>query len=283
MSGADREGPDPVPPATDGRKSLEARAEVLKLARLLKREPDTLSFLEAVPAGELRRLREQVTEVLFASSDKMLTRLAAASRVLPSAVVATIAERAFGPLLAARVAGLLEPGRAVDIAAKLPAGFLADVAIELDPRRASRVIAAIPAPQIRVVTSELVRREEYVTMGRFVGHLPDASVRAALDVIDDRALLRIAFVLEHKDRMDKLLELLGRQRFAGLIEAAASADLWPEALDLLSRVNAVHQRELIELARRRDPARYGELEKFVSRRDPELYRRLRQVGDGPQA
>jgi hypothetical protein len=181
------------------------------------------------------------------------------------------------------VAGLLEPGRAVDIAAKLPAGFLADVAIELDPRRASRVIAAIPAPQIRVVTSELVRREEYVTMGRFVGHLPDASVRAALDVIDDRALLRIAFVLEHKDRMDKLLELLGRQRFAGLIEAAASADLWPEALDLLSRVNAVHQRELIELARRRDPARYGELEKFVSRRDPELYRRLRQVGDGPQA
>jgi hypothetical protein len=266
-----------------GRKSLEARAEILKLARLLNRRPATLSYLEPVPASELRRLREQVTEVVFTSSSKTLGRLAAASKLLPTGVVATIAERAFGPLLAARVTGLLDPSRAVDIAAKLPPEFLADIAIELDPRRASKVIAAIPAAQIRLVTGELVKREEYVTMGRLVGHLSDASVRAAFEVIDDRALLRIAFVLEHKDRLDNLLDLLGPERFEGLTEAAGDANLWPEALDVLSRVSAAHQRDLIEFARRRDPARYRELEEFVRRRDHGLYQQLLENVEGPRS
>ncbi len=117
----------------DGRHALAARAELLKLARLLNRDPDQLSYLEVVAADDLKAFREQLTEVLFASSSKTLIRLAVASKLLPTGVVATIAQRAFGPLLAARVAGLLDPGRAVDVAAKLPPDFLADVAIELDP------------------------------------------------------------------------------------------------------------------------------------------------------
>jgi hypothetical protein len=264
----------------DGRKSLAARAEILKLARLLDREPERLAYLDPVPAAELSELREQITEVLFASSSKTLTRLAAASRLLPVGVVATIAQHAFGPLLAARVTGLIEPNRAVEIAARLPPAFLADIAIELDPRRASKVIAAIPAAQIRAVTRELAEREEYVTMGRFVGHLPDASVYAALDEVDDRALLRIAFVLERKERLDELIELLGRERYDGLVAAAASADLWPEVLDLLSHLGPVRQRELIELTRQRDPATYDGLQQFVRAHDPELYTQLLELGEG---
>ena len=270
--------------ACDGRRALATRAELLKLARLLNRDPDQLSYLEVVAADDLRAFREQLTEVLFASSSKTLTRLAVASKLLPTGVVATIAQRAFGPLLAARVAGLLDPGRAVDVAAKLPPDFLADVAVELDPRRASKVIAAIPVSQIRAVTRELAGREEYVTMGRFVGHLPDASVYAALDEIDDRALLRIAFVLEHKERLDELLEQLGGQRFEGLVEAAADEDLWPEVLDVLGHVGPARQRELAQLARKRDPDLYAQLEEFVRRQDSTLYQRQREaLEDGGQS
>lgn len=239
--------------AADGHGSLETRAEILKLARLLRREPDTLAYLEQVSASELRTLREQLTEVLFNANSKTLTRLATASKLLPVGVVATITEKAFGPVLAARIAGLLDPGRAVDVAAKLPPEFLADIAVELDPRRARNVIAAIPTHQSRAVTRELVRREEYVTMGRFVGYLPDASLRDSLEVIDDAALLRIAFVLEHKERIDNLLELLGPERVEGLIEVAASEELWVEVVDLLSRLPKRRRDELIELGRQRHP------------------------------
>jgi hypothetical protein len=121
---------------------LAARAEVLKLARLLDEDPDELGFLESVAVADLVALREGVTEVLFSAHAGVLTRLVAASRLLPTSVVAAIGERAFGPVLSARLAGLLDPERAVDMAGRLPVSFLADVAVEIDPRRASALLGA---------------------------------------------------------------------------------------------------------------------------------------------
>jgi hypothetical protein len=237
---------------TGGGRSLESRPEILKLARLLNRDPDTLSYLEALPVDDVRRLREQVTDVLFSANDRTFARLAAASRLLPAAVNATIAQRAFGPLLAALITGQLEPSSAVEVAERLPASFLADVAIELDPRRASDVIAKIPPRQIAAITRELAKREEYVTMGRFVGHLPDAALAAAIEATDDEALLRSGFVQEQKSRLEHVAELLGPARLAGVIETARAEDLWPEALDLLTHLDADRQRDLIERAVKRD-------------------------------
>ena len=64
----------------------------------------------------------------------------------------------------------------------MPVEFLADVAVELDPRRADAVIARIPAERIVLISRELLRRREYVAMGRFVGHLNDDAVEAQLTV-----------------------------------------------------------------------------------------------------
>ena len=216
---------------------LRSRAEVIKLARLLRREPEQLSYLEQLAPEDLRALREQVTDMLFTAHDATLKRLAASSKLLPVGLVAMLAQRAFGPVLSARIAGLLDPGRAVDVAAKLPPEFLADIAVELDPRRASDVIAGMPAEQLLKVTRELVSRGEYVTMGRFVGHLSDDSLRSSLPVIDDATLLRTAFVLEDRDRIDALAELVGEDRIASLADVAERDALWPEALDLLTNLD----------------------------------------------
>ena len=229
-------------------ETLEARAEILKLSRLLGREADGFAYLEGMPSAEIRLLREQVTDVLFTAHGPALSRLAAASRLLPVALVATLGEKVFGPVLSARVAGLLDPGRAVEMASRLPIGFLADVAIELDPRRASEVIGRIPPEQIAAITRELIGRGEYVTMGRFVGHLSNDAIVSAVGVMDDTALLRVAFVLESKDSLEDLVGVLPSERLDGIIEAAANADLWPEVLDLLGHLALTQRRELVERA-----------------------------------
>jgi hypothetical protein len=218
-----------------GYQSIEVRAELLKLARLLGRAPDELAYLEAVGPAELRALREQVTEALFDSHLGALNRLASASRLLPVAVVAQMGEKVFGALLSARITGLLDPDRAVEVAARLPDGFLADVAVELDPRRASAMIARIPADRIAAVTRELLARGEFVTMGRFVGHLPDASLQAAVEVSGPDDLLQVALVLENKDRLGHLLGLLGPERTDQILEAADRAGLGLEARELLEQ------------------------------------------------
>lgn len=234
--------------------ALEVRAEVAKLARLLHREPDDLACLHQIPPDDIRRLREQATDVLFAAEGRMLQRLAMASRLLPVPLLATIAQRAFGPLLAGRVTGYLEPSRAVEVSDRLPAPFLADMAVEIDPRRVSEVIARLPTQNVAGATRELLHRGEWVTMGRFVGHLTDQAIVAAFGVVDDEALLRVAFVLEAKERLDHLLGLLPAARRGGVIRAAAHANLWPEALDMLSQLSERRRGELADAAAAQDDA-----------------------------
>jgi len=228
---------------------LQAHAEVMKLARLLGREPDELAYLEQLPADDLLALRDSVTETLYDANGGSLGRLAAASRLLPAGLTATIGQRAFGPLLSARLAGLLDTDKAVDVAGRLPPPFLADVAVELDPRRASDLIAAIAPALIGQVTAELVARREYVTMGRFVGHLSDAAIVAALAAMDDEAVLRTAFVIEDRSQLSRLFAKLPKDRSSGVLAAAADEGLWLEALDLLNHLHKRQRKEMVLAAR----------------------------------
>jgi hypothetical protein len=235
-------------------EATDVQAEILKLARLLSRDPDELAFLIDMPAEDIRRLREQVTDLLFDAHGPALGRLAAASRLLPVSVIAMIAERAFGPVLAARIAGMLEPSRAVDVAGRLPTGFLADVATHIDPRRASEVIAGIPPGQIGQVTGELSRREEFVTIGRFVGRLGPEATAAALDAMDAPTILQVTFVAEDKDRLDHLIGVLEEDRLTELLDAATRAGLWDELLELFGRLSEPLRGRYLELAAARGAA-----------------------------
>ncbi len=244
---------------------LQAHAEVTKLARLLGREPGDLAYLERVAPEDLRALRDSITETLYDAHGSALGRLAAASRVLPSGLTATIGQRAFGPLLSARLAGLLETDKAVDVATKLPPPFLADVAVELDPRRASDLIASIAPALIGQVTAELVARREYVTMGRFVGHLSDEAIAAAVATMDDEAVLQVAFVLEDKSQLSRLFAKLPKGRSGGIVAAAATDGLWLEALDLLNHLHKRQRKEMVLAALALDePAREAILDTIIA-------------------
>jgi len=220
---------------------LEVRVEVIKLARLLEVEPDELAFLERLPSGELRAFREQATDRLFDVGARALNRIAAASRLVPATVIAGISQRSFGPLLSARAAASVEPHQAVDVAQRLPAGFLTELAIAIDPRRVEAIVVALPPELIAQIAGELGHRQEHVTIGRFLAFVSDDGIVAAMAALDDEAILRTAFVLEHKDRLDHALGLLPPERLSGVIRQASELGLWPEALDLLDHLAEAHR------------------------------------------
>lgn len=56
--------------------------ETLKLARVLGAPAERFGYLRQVPLEDLRRFREQVTDVLFDARLGVLQRIAAASRLL---------------------------------------------------------------------------------------------------------------------------------------------------------------------------------------------------------
>jgi hypothetical protein len=236
--------------------TLVARAEVLKLARLLQLPPARLSYLEGAAPEDLAAVRMQVTDVLFDGDRRSLSRIADAGKVVPIGVMATIGQRAFGPLLCARLSGLLEPDRAAQVASRLPVAFLADVAAELDPRRASDVIGRMPLDLLMDAAGLMAERGETVAMGRFVAYLPDEVLVACTSAIDDASLLRTAFVLEGKERLDHVIALLPDERLARMLGVVAADELWIEALDLLAHLGDEQLDRLAELAGDVDPERF---------------------------
>jgi hypothetical protein len=215
--------------------TLERRAEIAKLERLLAVEPSALEYLEAAEPDDIARYREEATDLLF-DADVRLKRMADASRLLPAPVLATIGQRTLGPLLCARLTGLLDPKRAIEIAEHLPAPFLAELGAEMDPRRATDVIARMAPERVAESASEMAVRGEHVAMGRFVAHLSDDALAKCVEQVSDADLLRIGLVLEGKDRLGQISALLPDERLASLARAAVDEDLWPELLNLAEHV-----------------------------------------------
>ncbi len=226
---------------------LETAAEILKLERLLGLGDGELGFLADVDPAELRTLRERATDSLFDQGAHSLNRLAAAAKLLPSGLVANVAERSFGPLLCARAAAAVDPDKAIDVAKRLSSGFLADATIELDPRRVARIIAGVPTSLVEPVARELGERGEHVTMGRFLAFVPDHAIAAAMGALSDEAMLRTAFVLEHKEALDHAVGLLPPDRLPGVLRVASELDLWAEALDLIDHLSQERRGPIAEV------------------------------------
>lgn len=220
----------------------EARAETAKLARLLGlHDPEALAFATAAGADELRRYREAVTDLLYDDGGQLARRAGDAARLLPAPVIARISTQALGPLLSARLAGLLHPRLAVQVSERVEISFLAQVAAELDPRRAVDVIAAFPAELVAEVATTMVADGEHVAMGRFVAHLDDEALAACVAVLSGEDVLRIAFVLEGKERLDDVIACLSDRRAAALPACAVEHGLQVELADLLSHLGAAQR------------------------------------------
>ena len=230
---------------------LLTRAELIKLSRTLGTDEARVAFLARYDHLDLRLLGERLTNALFSEYRVAFQRLADASRLLPASLVAKMSEMVFGPMLSARVAGSMPPDRAVEVAAKLKTKFMADVTMQLDPKSASEVLAAMPVKIIVEVAQALLERREYVTMGRFVDDLTDAAIRAvAAKIGDDEALLRIAFFVERRERLIELVELLPPERLRAIVSAVVGgpADLQQAGLAVMSQVSARQQGRIGEIA-----------------------------------
>lgn len=226
--------------------SLAQRAEIIKLARLCQVEPASLDGLGKLDAATIRSLREQATAAMFDADRKRFQNMAAASRLLPVPILVLIIERVIGPLICARVCGLVPPVRAIEIAERLKLPFLVDACIELDPRTAEALVAGFPLRLIVAIARELAARDEFVTMGRFIDLIALEAIRPVVDAIsDDASLLHIAFFAESTDRLGAIVERMAPARLEQIVAHAATGDarLWSEALALISGVEpAVQQR-----------------------------------------
>ncbi|MFC5287959.1 hypothetical protein ACFPM7_12935 [Actinokineospora guangxiensis] len=224
------------------------RAEIVKLARLLAEDPARFDYLADLPPADVRAVRIAATDVLFDANADVFARIAAASKLVPSAITAAIAERAFGPLLCARVAAALEPDRAVDLAARVSVDFLADVAAEIDPRRIAPILTALPVTRMRAVATVLIRRGDYVTMGSFIGELPTPALRALVAELSAEDMLHTAVFSDDDSRFPEIFAMVPDTKVAEVVQFAATAEdpFATDVFTVLTHLDAAGRARLAE-------------------------------------
>lgn len=242
---------------------LLCQAERIKLARTLGVPETELDFLPPLDPMDLRGLRNRISHTLFDQHQRLFQRMADAGRLLPVGVNAMISEKVFGPMLSARVAGLLQPARALDISGKLSPEFQADLCLTLDPRSTPELLRLMPLTTVVAVGRVLMQRREYITMARFVDCLSDAAIKAVVkDTQDDEPLLRIGYYVESAERLSHTIALIPDPRLPRMIQCSIEgpADLQQAGAALISTVDDRQKARLAEAAATLDRAA---LEKLV--------------------
>jgi hypothetical protein len=227
--------------------TLAARVELAKLARVLGVEAERIAFVTRVPAEQIRRLREAVSDQAFDQDLAFFYRVARVFRRVPASLAAVLAERVFGPFLTARVAGEMPAAQAAGVAGRVSTAFVADACVELDPRRTRDFIRKVPVGIVVDVALEILRRGDFLTMGRFVDFVSDDVIRAVEKAIeDDVALVRVAYYVESRNRLDHLVRLFPIERLHRVIRSLADDAESPldEILALVRNVGYALQREL---------------------------------------
>lgn len=167
---------------------MSAERQRARLAALLSVEPQRLAGLEALSASHVTALRGQVSDVLHAEDAVRLGPIVGLIAHVPAGLAAGVVEHGLSPRAVARLAAHLDEGAAADIVERLSADYMAEVAFWLEHDRCGALLAGIPPPLIAQIALRLAADERWATMAGVAEQLPDASLEAAAEVLDEGAI-----------------------------------------------------------------------------------------------
>lgn len=216
---------------------LETRRELTRLAAVLGVDEKELADLRDQPAEALAVLREAVSEKLFQRHRRTFRRIGKLAGAVPAPLASRIAQAALGPAVSARTAATMEPDLAVKLADSLPSPFLAELSVQLDPRRARPIIAALADERIAEVSQVLLERREHLAMSRFLPVIAPALAVRVLVRAEPRAVLEIANLAEDDRAVEAILEQLAPNEDSRLAAVVTDEAVALDALSLASRLS----------------------------------------------
>jgi hypothetical protein len=246
--------------------NLMARIELQKLAGVIDLQESDLGYLAHLGADQLRELRETVSTALYSRHESRFGRMAAVSKLVPAAISAK-ASGLVGPALSAQVAGALDPQHAVKLAKAMKPSFLADVTTYLDPGRVTEIVKAMPPGVVVPVGQTLLKRKEFLTLGRFTSVVDPDTALAASEGADGMGLLHLALYTEDRSALDAIVTRIDDERLGTATAAAAASGEYDEALALMEVLSPANRARVIEEAAKLNDTERNDLIAGVIRND----------------
>ncbi|MFJ9369749.1 hypothetical protein ACIRRA_35775 [Nocardia sp. NPDC101769] len=205
----------------------ETQAEIRKVARLLAVEPDHLSYLSTIPDSDLRDVRNRIARILVESNRALIEQFVTGSAIAPTSVMVRTFCWTNSPLFTGRVAGTIEIGKAVRLAAKLPPYFLAASTAHVPADRFVSIIGSLPQQLIRLVAEESARYGDWVTLADLVSAIPENLMQQIIADFGEDALVESTFLMA-PDRRREVIHRTPLARMAEIIRFVARGGRWDQ-------------------------------------------------------
>lgn len=226
-----------------------------RLARLLRRPPEALTYLDTLDAAALFKLRGLIQNALLQRLSPVFEKLAAGGRLIPDALNARLCQHLFGPGITASLSTFTPVDQALRLATRFDTPFLTEVARYQIPERAQALLQALPLPVMREITRQLLAAREFAVMGGFTDYLPEDKAHALIDEIrSPEERLQVSAWAQRKDRIARLSARLPEADLAALIAYVAEAPhWWREVLLITAEMSDEDQRRMAARCDARDP------------------------------
>jgi hypothetical protein len=234
---------------------MDRATEQRRLAQVLHRKPEDLTYLKALDADALLQLRTLVQNSLIDQYGHLFQKLANTGKIVPDAVSSLLCRKVFGPALTANMSYYVPPDRAARLCRHFDGEFMAAIAREMVPERAQNLLEGLPVDLLDEVMRALLASKDHHILGSFLDNLPEPKAAALVEKLPDLAdHMRISGFAQKKDRVARLADRLDDARLKELIRVAFEhAEFMLDIGLVTAEMTADQQRRMAKLTDEVDP------------------------------
>ncbi|EFV14963.1 hypothetical protein [Segniliparus rugosus] len=230
-----------------------ARAQTYLLADLLGVPLEKVSHLERLGPENLAQLRMRISDLKFDAQEQQVAAISKVAPMVPDPVVATLAEKVVGPMVAAAVANSLakdHADRLNGLLRRLRVPFVAQTLRYLDPRTVPTLTAVVPirvwAPAVR----RLLADGHYASAAVLMEQAPVDLLLAVEREVDDReAITRTLAYTTDSQKLEELLAALPEERLLPIVDSfgTGKAETIMAGFSALTRISSSSRHKLATL------------------------------------
>ncbi|ABW66763.1 magnesium transporter [Desulfosudis oleivorans] len=226
------------------------------LESILAADPSQYEFLARLTPAEQKELARLIKKRVDEESGVVVSIMTVGSRIVPAVISAQFA-KSMEPSTVARISDKVSVGKAIAIAKRLDADFLAEVAVYQDPQKVAAVVEGLPDDDLVEITEILFLKKDYrVVAGFSDGLSPEKLTRVAERIDDPATLIEIARHMQNREKVVAVAIALSDDYLLGFMDLLSSGDDYGLAAEVGRAMDTDRQVRLLD---RLDPEKAARL------------------------
>ncbi|MCO5231073.1 MAG: hypothetical protein M9958_07955 [Chitinophagales bacterium] len=236
-------------------ESNEKSILISKIAHITKVSPSAISFLDKLEVDEISQLNDGFQDALFSDQAEHWKRVAKVVKYFPNYMSAKVSEQVLGAYITANICYHVEMRDLIGIAKHLSTPFLGEVAENIIPSKANRIVNELPIGMVQTVTEYLMRKEQHFVVASFIEVVERKRLMQLIEAIkSDTDLLKSAEYIRNPELLKDVFLSLPTNRQTKIIQESVRLNKEGIIIRTLDHMGASQREQVLNTFIKSNPA-----------------------------